>query len=43
MNKFKTLFNNIQSSIVNFKLENDNEPIILTVNNAFMNKFTEMN
>ena len=43
MNKFKKLFNDTPIPIVEFKLNTEKIPIIISVNKAFMNKFTIKN
>lgn len=41
MNKYEILFKESPVSIVNFKLNKDNEPMILSANEEFLNTFTQ--
>lgn len=42
MNKFNQLYKNIPTPIVNFKFENEKEPIIISANKSFIDTFTEI-
>lgn len=41
MNEFKKLFNDVPTPIVKFKIKKENEPIIISANESFVDKFTK--